>query len=147
MKKMRALVNFARVKFLAVSENESFARIFTAGFVMHLGVTPSQLADIKTVVSEAVTNSIVHGYRNSEKKEDYICMELRFYTDKTLVITVQDKGQGIEDIEKAMEPFFTTDKENERSGMGFPIMDAFSDSMRVASSPSGTRVTMHKRLK
>lgn len=147
---MKEIKNFAKVRFMAKSENESFARIFTSGFVMNLGITPSQLADIKTVVSEAVTNSIVHGYQNKEKtdgKINYVFLELKFDSTRTLTVTVSDRGKGIENIEKAMEPFFTTDREGERSGMGLPIMDAFSDSMRITSRPGLTKVVMKRRFK
>ncbi len=143
---MKTLKNKAKTQFLALSENESFARIFTAGFVRNLGVTPSLLADIKTVVSEAVTNAIVHGYRGRDAESSLVFLELKYYSDKTLIITVTDRGCGIPDIEEAMQPFFTTDAEGERSGMGLPIMDAFSDSLRLTSSPKGTRVTMKKKL-
>ena len=144
---MKEILNSARVRFPAVSENESFARVVTAGFLMHLGVTPEVLADLKTVVSEAVTNAIVHGYRGRDGKNCYILLELKYYSDGSLVISVTDRGQGIENIEKAMEPFFTTDREGERSGMGLPIMEAFTDSIRVFSKKGGTRVVMRKKLK
>ncbi len=143
---MKEMTNFARVQFPAISENESFARIVTAGFLMHLGVTPSELADIKTVVSEAVTNAIVHGYRGLDGKKQKVLLELSFYSDRTLVVRVTDKGCGIENVEQAMEPFFTTDREGERSGMGLPIIRAFCDGVRIVSRPGLTRLTMRKRL-
>lgn len=144
---MKEILNSARVRFPAVSENESFARVVTAGFLMHLGVTPEILADLKTVVSEAVTNAIVHGYRGKDPKTSFILLELKYYSDRSLVISVTDRGRGIENIEKAMEPFFTTDREGERSGMGLPIMQAFTDSIRIVSKKCGTRVVMRKKLK
>lgn len=143
---MKEIMNFARVRFPAVGENESFARTLTAGFLMHLQVTPSQLADIKTVVSEAVTNAIVHGYRGEEGTKREVLLELCCYQDRTLLIRVTDRGRGIENVEKAMEPFFTTDREGERSGMGLPIIRAFCDSVRVVSRPGFTRLTMKKKL-
>ncbi len=143
---MKELINSARVRFLAVSENESFARTLTAGFLMHLRVTPSQLADIKTVVSEAVTNAIVHGYRGENGRNKEVLLELFFYEDRTLLVRVTDRGRGIESIEKAMEPFYTTDREGERSGMGLPIIRAFCDSVRVTSRPGYTRLSMKKKL-
>lgn len=143
---MKEIVNFARVRFPAVGENEGFARTLTAGFLMHLQVTPSQLADIKTVVSEAVTNAIVHGYRGEDGRKREVLLELCFYKDRTLLIRVTDRGRGIENVEKAMEPFFTTDREGERSGMGLPIIRAFCDSIRVVSRPGFTRLTMKKKL-
>lgn len=143
---MKEILNSARVRFPALGENESFARIVTAGFLMHLGVTPSQLADIKTVVSEAVTNSIVHGYGGKERRDQYILLELCCYSDKSLLIRVTDKGRGIENVEKAMEPFFTTDREGERSGMGLPIICAFCDSVKIVTRPGYTRISMRKKL-
>ncbi len=143
---MKEIQNSTRVRFLALGENESFARIVTAGFLMHLGVTPSDLADVKTMVSEAVTNAIVHGYRGMDGKKNFLFLELRFFSDRTLVISVTDKGRGIENVEAALEPFFTTDREGERSGMGLPIMQAFSDSLRIVSRPGYTKVTMKKKM-
>ncbi len=143
---MKEISNTVRVRFPALSENESVARVITTGFLMHQGVTPAALADIKTVVSEAVTNAIVHGYRGRDGARCPVFLELTMYADRTLVVKVRDKGRGIEDIEKAMQPFFTTDREGERSGMGLPIMDAFTDQMKITSSPAGTRVVMKKRL-
>ena len=143
---MKTLVNAARLRFPALSENEGFARIVTAGFVMRLGVTPALLADIKTMVSEAVTNAVVHGYRDADGRDRFVFLELKFWSDRTLVITVTDRGRGIENVERAMEPFFTTDRAGERSGMGLPIMRAFSDSFRITSRPGLTRVVMRKKL-
>jgi stage II sporulation protein AB (anti-sigma F factor) len=143
---MKELKKTARISFSAVSENESFARIVTSGFLMNLGVTPSLLADLKTVVSEAVTNAIVHGYRGKKGSECKVLLDLKYYNDRSLVITVSDRGVGIGNIEEAMQPFFTTDREGERSGMGLPIMQAFSDSMKILSSPKGTKVVMRKKL-
>ncbi|MBR3837310.1 MAG: anti-sigma F factor [Clostridia bacterium] len=143
---MKEMVNCARVRFPALGENEGFARLLTAGFLMHLQVTPAILADVKTMVSEAVTNAIVHGYRGREGKKCFVFLELKFYSDRTLMITVTDLGRGIDNVEDAMEPFFTTDREGERSGMGLPIMQAFSDSLRIRSRPGRTVVTMRKKL-
>ena len=137
---MKEIINSARVRFPALGENESFARTLTAGFLMHLGVTPSQLADIKTVVSEAVTNAIVHGYRGEDGRKRAVLLELCFYKDRTLLIRVTDRGRGIENVEQAMEPFFTTMPNEERSGMGFAVMQTFMDVVEVTSAPgSGTR--------
>ncbi len=143
---MNKIQNSAKIHFLARSENESFARVVAAGFLMHLGVTPEELSDIKTVVSEAVTNAIVHGYRGMENEKVYVTLEFCFYENRTLMIRVTDKGRGIEDVEKAMEPFFTTDREGERSGMGLPIIAAFCNSVRITSKPGLTRITMRKKL-
>ncbi|MBR2615601.1 MAG: anti-sigma F factor [Clostridia bacterium] len=143
---MKEVLNAARVSFPALGENESFARIVTAGFLMHVGVTPSQLADIKTVVSEAVTNAIVHGYRGQAGKDCTVVLDLKYRRDGILIVSVTDRGRGIENVEAAMEPFFTTDREGERSGMGLPIMQAFTDSLRILSRPGYTRVTMKKKI-
>ncbi|MBR5295469.1 MAG: anti-sigma F factor [Clostridia bacterium] len=143
---MKEILNSVRVRFPALGQNESFARIATAGFLMHLGVTPSQLADIKTVVSEAVTNAIVHGYSGKEDKNTYVFLEMIYYSDRTLVCRVTDKGRGIEDVERAMEPFYTTDREGERSGMGLPIISAFCDCVKISTRPGFTRITMKKNL-
>lgn len=133
-----------KVSFSAISENEGFARVVISGFVMKLGVTPSELADIKTAVSEAVTNSIVHGYKHTQGN---VILEAKSYDDGRLCISVIDKGCGIEDVEKAREPFFTTDRESERSGMGFAIMESFMQRVRVTSNPGkGTKVVMIKEL-
>ncbi|MBQ4037248.1 MAG: anti-sigma F factor [Clostridia bacterium] len=143
---MREIRNAARVKFCAISENEAFARVVTAGFLMKMNVTAEELADLKTMVSEAVTNAIVHGYRGRDGAKCIVTLELKYYSDGLLQVTVADRGCGIPDVEAAMTPFFTTDKEGERSGMGLPIMQAFSDSLRIATSPRGTRVVMKKKL-
>lgn len=144
--KMKQLLNSAKIRFLARSENESFARVAASGFLMHLGVTPSELADIKTVVSEAVTNAIVHGYRGILNEKSFVSLEFLFYSDRTLVIRVTDRGHGIENVEKAMEPFYTTDREGERSGMGLPIIAAFCSSLRITSKPGLTKLVMKKKL-
>ena len=143
---MKELKNHARVQFSALSENENFARVTTVGFLMNLGVGPEILADLKTVVSEAVTNAIVHGYRGENGARCRVLLDLKFYSDRSLVITVTDWGVGIGNVEEAMKPFFTTDREGERSGMGLPIMQAFTDAMLIRSSPKGTRVIMKKKL-
>ena len=140
----RSVKNRMKISFSAISENEGFARVVIAGFVMKLGVTPGELADIKTAVSEAVTNSIVHGYKNTDGS---VVLEAKSYDDGRLYISVSDKGCGIEDVEKAREPFFTTDRESERSGMGFAIMESFMKSLKVVSKPGrGTKVVMIKDI-
>ncbi len=143
---MNRTINYARVRFPALGENESFARIVTAGFVMKLGVTPSVLADLKTIVSEAVTNAVVHAYRGRDGKDCPITLELKFDQKSVLTIAVKDEGCGIPDVEAAMQPFFTTDREGERSGMGLPIIQAFSDSMKLKTSPKGTKIIVRKHL-
>ena len=139
------VINRITAKFLSTSSNEGLSRIIITGFIMPYNPTVEEIADIKTSVSEAVTNCIVHGYKN---REDGI-VELRAtYTDKSkLTVTIKDTGCGIEDVELARQPLYTTDKENERSGMGFSIMESFSDKLTVSSAVGkGTRVTIVKRL-
>ena len=129
------------VEFDSLSTNEGFARIAVAAFVTRLDPTLEEIADIKTAVSEAVTNSIIHGYENEIGK-------IRIETvivDDTVTITIQDFGVGIENIEKAMEPMYTTKPDLERSGMGFAFMEAFMDELFVESEiKKGTKITMRK---
>lgn len=137
-------INKFTLEMEAKSVNESFARIAVSGFVACLDPTIDELADIKTSVSEAVTNCIVHGYKNAGGK---IKISAWYDESKLLTITVKDRGCGIEDVKKALEPLYTTDKSGERSGMGFAIMENFMDSLRVYSRfGAGTRVVMKKRL-
>lgn len=125
----------------SVSENESFARTVVAAYITRLDPTLEELADVKTAVSEAVTNSIIHGYFNKSGQIEINC-EIH---DREVEIEVQDYGVGISDIEKAMEPLYTTKPEWERSGMGFSFMEAFMDSLEVSSEVGkGTRVIMRK---
>ena len=128
----------------AVSENESVARSLVAAFISLPDPTIEELADVRCAVSEAVTNAIVHGYRGT-KGEVYISVKL--YDDRTVRIEVRDKGVGIADIEEARRPLFTTDESGERSGMGFAVMEAFTDRLCVFSQKGhGTRVVLEKRL-
>lgn len=136
-------VNEVSLVFDSLSENESFARMVVGAFVMHMNPTMEELADIKTAVSEAVTNCVIHGYPGKKGK---IYMKCRS-EGEALMIEIEDKGEGIEDIEKAMEPLYTTRPELERSGMGFAFMEAFMDSLSVESTVGrGTRVVMEKML-
>lgn len=127
----------------SVASNESFARVVVAAFLTRLNPTMEEVADIKTAVSEAVTNAIIHGYEGAVHKiEIEAAIE-----DNTLTVCVQDFGVGIENIEKAMEPLYTTRKDLERSGMGFVFMEAFMDTVKVESKRGeGTRVTMTKKI-
>lgn len=135
--------NEMRVEFDAKSVNEGFARVTVAAFLTQLNPTLDEIADVKTAVSEAVTNAIIHGYENRDGIVYMTCC----LQENTAVITVEDKGVGMEDVKKAMEPFFTTKPELERSGMGFAFMEAFMDSMQVESTPGvGTKVTMTKKI-
>ena len=131
------------LEFPSRSSNESFARVAAAGFAMQLDPTLEELGDIKTAVSEAVTNAIIHGYPDCIGR---IVMKLRIREGNVMEIIVKDWGVGIADIERAKEPMFTTGGE-ERSGMGFTIMESFMDTIRVKSAPQkGTTVTLKKRI-
>ena len=125
------------------SENESFARVAVAAFCTRLDPTLEEITDIKTAVSEAVTNCIVHGYEGGKGKI-YINVNI---TGNTVEVIVKDNGIGIENIEKAMEPLYTTKPEQERSGMGFSFMEAFMDELEVSSARNkGTTVIMRKKI-
>lgn len=135
--------NRMRLEFDAVSVNESFARVAVSAFFAQLNPTVDEIEDVKTAVSEAVTNSIIHGYGEKEGTVVVTCT----YHDKDSEVVVIDEGVGIADIEKSMEPFFATNPELERSGMGFAFMEAFMDEVSVESEPlKGTKVTMKKRF-
>lgn len=137
--------NEMQVTFSSLPENESFARVVIAAFAVQLSPTVSEIADIKTAVSEAVTNAIVHGY---EGTRGAVQMRASIEDNGLLSVEVQDQGRGIQDVEKAMEPFFTTHPEQERSGMGFAVMQTFMDELEVQSSPGqGTTVRMKKRVR
>ena len=134
--------NRMKVEFLAKSENESFARVSVASFIAQLDPTLEEINDVKTAVSEAVTNSIIHGYDNDEN--GIVSIET-IINNKEVIITVEDNGQGIEDIEEAREPLYTSKPELERSGMGFTVMETFMNSIEVFSEfGKGTKVVMKK---
>lgn len=141
-------LNEMKICFQARSENESFARVAVAGFLTYLNPTVEELEDIKTAVSEAVTNAIIHGYEACASSIVYVSGML--YRDEEgylFQVIVEDIGKGIENVEKAMEPMFTTKPELERSGMGFAFMEAFMDDVQVQSEVmKGTTVTLSKRL-
>ena len=139
--------NEMRMEFDAVSENEGFARVAVAAFVTPLDPTLEEVADIKTAVSEAVTNAVIHAYPDWPE-ENPRKVELRCTVNADVLhIEIEDQGIGIADVEKAMEPFYTTQPEMERSGMGFAVMQTFMDTLEVASVPGeGTRVRMTKRF-
>lgn len=127
----------------SLSKNEEFARVVVAVFASRLDPTLEELEDIKTAVSEAVTNAVIHGYQG---REDVIYIEADI-KGRELSVIIEDKGVGIADIKRAMEPMYTTDVTGERSGMGFSFMEAFMDEIQVESSPGeGTRVMMKKRI-
>ncbi len=136
-------INSAEVRFLSRSANEGFARTAAACFAAQLDPTLEEVNDIKTAVSEAVTNSIVHGYPDRLGR---VLLRLRLLEDNTVEVQVKDWGVGIGDIGQARTPMFTTGG-GERSGMGFTIMESFMDSVKVRSAPGkGTAVTMRKRI-
>ncbi len=138
------ILNEVKFTFPAKSTNEAFARAAVSAFIMQLDPTVSELSDIKTSVSEAVTNCIVHGYRH---KGGTIYITARILDENIVLIKIRDKGCGIEDIEKAMEPLFTT-AGDERAGLGFAVMQSFMDSIKVTSTINkGTTVTLKKKLK
>ena len=139
--------NYMKLEVAALGENESFARNAVAAFALCLNPSLGELSDIKTAVSEAVTNSIVHAYAHGNR-EGKIWIECR--ADRkggVLHINIKDDGCGIEDVEKAMQPFYTTVTSGERSGMGFTVMQAFCDKVEVASANGCTSVLLQKYLK
>ena len=137
------VVNEAKLEFPGLSANEAFARSCAACFAAQLDPTLEELGDLKTAVSEAVTNSIVHAYPDTLGR---VALRLRILEGDTLEIRVRDWGIGIPDVDQAMQPLFTTGGE-ERSGMGFSIMECFMDSLKVRSAPGrGTTVTMRKHI-
>ena len=135
--------NEMETTFLSLAENESFARVVIAAFAVQMSPTVSEIADIKTAVSEAVTNAIVHGYEGCTGQ---VILRARI-EDRWLWVEVQDEGKGIPDIDQAMEPFYTSHPEQERSGMGFAVMQTFMDELSVDSTPGkGTTIRMRKRI-
>ena len=135
--------NTMNVEFLSLSENEGFARVVAAAFATQLNPTAAELAEIKTAVSEAVTNAIIHGYENTSGT---VRMEAKIHKN-TLEISVIDYGWGIADIDEARKPLFTGKPELERSGMGFSIMESFMDSVKIISRlGEGTTVRMTKTI-
>lgn len=136
--------NRMQLRFASLSENESFARVAVAAFMSQLDPTMEELTDIKTVVSEAVTNAIIHGYDNSPNEEIEITAVIE---GDRFVLTVEDNGKGIEDLELARQPLYTSKPELERSGMGFTIIENFMDEMDVVSElGKGTKVVMVKQI-
>ena len=136
-------INEMKVSFPSASANESFARAAVAAFAAQLDPTVDELSDVRTAVSEAVTNCIVHAYRDTIGE---ITLTVRIYEGRRLVIQVKDKGCGIEDVEKAMEPLFTTGGE-ERAGLGFGVMQSFMDTVRVRSAlGKPTTIVMTKKI-
>jgi stage II sporulation protein AB (anti-sigma F factor) len=136
--------NEMNLQFSALSQNESFARVTVAAFIAQLDPTLDELTEIKTVVSEAVTNAIIHGYENDANGLVYISVLLQ---DGTVEMSIKDEGIGIRDIDEAMQPLYTSKPELERSGMGFTIMENFMDEVQVRSEPGfGTEIRLKKHL-
>lgn len=148
VKNKRKKVNEFTCSFPAKSVNENFARGISSSFCAQLDPTVEELCDIKTAVSEAVTNCIVHAYREKEtEKPGKIRLKAEYYDDGLLTVSVKDYGCGIEDVEKAMQPMYSGSGSEERSGMGFSIMQCFTDSVKVRSSKNGgTTVVMKKYI-
>lgn len=141
---MNNLSNEMKLEFISKSNNEAFARITVAAFVAQLDPTIEELADIKTAVSEAVTNAIIHGY---EEKQGIVKIRCHIIEDE-ITIEVSDNGKGIEDINLAKQPLYTTKPNLERSGMGFTIMESFMDEMNIESILGlGTKIIMKKKIK
>ena len=136
-------MNEMKIVFDAKSENEGFARVAVAAFMSSLDPTLEEISDVKTAVSEAVTNSIIHGYEGGEGRVYIMCK----IEGDVLEVVIEDYGMGIENIEKAMEPLFTTKPEMDRSGMGFAFMEAFMDNLVVESERGkGTKIQMIKKI-
>lgn len=137
-------INTMRLAFDSRSANEAFARTAVAAFLCPLDPTVEEMTDLKTAVSEAVTNAIVHGYR---EKISTVYITANIYEDNRVVVKIRDKGCGIEDISKAMEPLYTSCPEEERAGLGFAVMESLTDKIKVFSQPGkGTTVVLEKRI-
>lgn len=136
--------NKMSVKFSANTENVSFARLLIAAFILPMDPTVEEVSDIKLAVSEAVTNAIIHGYNNNQEGSVYVDCR---YKDKKIYIEIRDKGVGIENIEEARQPLFTSKPEDERAGLGFTIMETFMDDIHIESTPNcGTKILMEKNI-
>lgn len=145
-KDRRQITNEMQMEFAAVSANEAFARMTVSAFIAPLNPTLEEMSDVKTAVSEAVTNAILHGYENRGSIMDRVQMRCALKND-VLEVEIIDHGVGMADVKRAMEPLFTTRPEWERSGMGFAFMEAFMDDLEVVSEPDqGTVVRMYKKL-
>lgn len=137
-------INEMRIDFMAIPENEAFARVAVGAFLLPLNPTVEQMEDVKTAVSEAVTNAIIHGYQN---KGGMIRLAAELHEDNILKLDIVDCGVGISDVDKAREPLYTSCPEMERSGMGFTVMESFMDGLTVQSRPGhGTTIHMEKRF-
>ena len=138
------IINEMKLSFPSKSRNEAFARAAVTSFVMNLDPTVEELSDLKTAVSEAVTNCIVHGYRHGSGT---IFITAKITEANKVTVKIRDKGCGIENVNQAMQPLFTTAPEEERAGLGFAVMQSFCDSVKVSSKPQkGTTVTLEKYI-
>lgn len=136
-------MNKMKIEFISKSKNESFARSVASAFVLELDPTVQELSEIKTAVSEAVTNAIIHGYKNELGN---VTIE-GFIDNREVIFIISDKGIGIDNLDKAMEPMYTGSDDGERSGLGFTIMETFMDELEVKSVPGcGTTVRMRKKI-
>ena len=146
---MRRITNQMKLRLPAISSNEAVARSIVSAFIAELNPSVEEIGDVRCAVSEAVTNAIVHAYPDAMNFEyPQIYISVRLYTGRELSVEVSDNGIGIEDVEKAREPMFTTAPSDERCGMGFLVMESFMDQVTVKSRPDrGTRVLMRKILK
>lgn len=143
-KRMETKKEHLRLELDSLSQNEEFARVVTAVFMSRLNPTLEEIDDVKTAVSEAVTNAVIHGYKG-EAGTIYMDITAQSGEETSLTVCVRDAGVGIPDVKQAMEPMYTTDTSGERSGMGFSFMEAFMDQVQVESEPGrGTLVTMKK---
>lgn len=145
---MKEIINSFKITFSAKSSNEGFSRSLVSAFIAQLDPTLEELCDIKTAVSEAVTNCIVHAYgRNYKESQKKIFISAALYQDGLVTIKITDKGCGITDIEKVLTPMYSGSSSDERSGMGFSIMECFTDKLIVKSTPGkGTTVTLKKYI-
>ena len=144
---MRKIINEMKLRLPAASVNEAVARSCVSAFMAEANPTVEELCDLRCALSEAVTNCIVHAYKGREKETCYVYISVRLYDSREVSVEVSDNGCGIEDIEKARTPMFTTGEPSERCGMGFLVMDNFTDSLTVTSTVGkGTRVLMRKKL-
>lgn len=133
---MSKIINTMSIKIPAKSENESFARAVVAAFCSSIDPTVDEISDLKTAISEAVTNCVVHAYQKRQSNDDMITIDCQLFAD-AITVTVTDQGVGIKDINQAMEPFYTTVHDGERSGMGFTVMQSFMDEISVNNHDGG----------
>ena len=144
---MRKIINEMKLRLPARSVNEAVARSCISAFIAEANPTVEELCDLRCAVSEAVTNSIVHAYPTRDSEPCYVYISVRLYDSREVSVEVSDTGCGIEDVERARTPMFTTGDPNERCGMGFLVMDNFTDSLTVTSEVGrGTRILMRKKL-